>query len=75
MVPGQASRAASPARKTLVASFDEVDKMFADIEMFLQIYPGDENIEKASVKLMAETLFAAENILGFFLQGTGTLAA
>lgn len=59
----------------MVDAFDEVDKVFADVELFLQIYPGDENIEKASVKLIADTLFAAENVIGFFLKGTGTLIA
>lgn len=65
----------SHARKMMVASFDEVDKIFADLELFLQIYPGDENIKKASVKLVADTLFAAENVIGLFLEGSGTLAA
>lgn len=59
----------------MVGAFDDVDKMFADVELFLQIYPGDENIEKASVKLIADTLFAVENVIGFFLKGTGTLIA
>lgn len=59
----------------MVGAFDDVDKMFADVELFLQIYPGDENIEKASVKLIADTLFAAENVIGFFLKGTGMLIA
>lgn len=59
----------------MVGAFDEVDKMFADVELFLQIYPGDENIEKASIKLIADTLWAAENVIGFFLKGTGTLIA
>lgn len=59
----------------MVGSFDEVDKMFAEVELFLQIYPGDENIEKASIKLIGDTLFAVENVIGFFLKGTGTLAA
>lgn len=59
----------------MVGSFDQVDKMFAEVELFLQIYPGDENIEQASIKLISDTLFAAENVIGFFLKGTGTLAA
>lgn len=75
MVSGQASRAASNVRKTMVGSFDEVDKMFTEVELFLQIYPGDKNIENASIKLIADTLFAAENVIGFFLKGTGTLTA
>lgn len=59
----------------MVGSFDEVDKMFAEVELFLQIYPGDENIESASINLIADTLFAAENVIGFFLKGTGMLPA
>lgn len=59
----------------MVGAFDEVDKMFADVELFLQIYPGDKSIEKASIKLIADTLFAAENVMGFFLKGTGTIIA
>lgn len=75
MVPGQASRAASHARKTMVASLDELDEMFADLELLQQIYRVDENIDKAFVKLLADTLFAAENGIGLFLEGTGTPAA
>lgn len=75
MVSGQAAQAASNIRKTMVSSFDDVDKIFAEVELFLQIYPGDENIEKASIKLIADTLLAAENVIGFFLKGTGTHTA
>jgi hypothetical protein len=75
VVSGQASRAASNVRKTVIGSFDEVDKMFSEVELFLQIYPGDENIERASIKLVADTLFAAEIVIAFFLKGTGTVAA
>ncbi|KAL1857622.1 hypothetical protein Daus18300_010262 [Diaporthe australafricana] len=67
----EASRAASHIRKKMVGAFGEVDNMFANIELFLQIYPGDRNIEKASIRLIAGTLFAAENVIGFFLKGTG----
>lgn len=58
----------------MVGSFDDVDKIFTEVELFLQIYPGDENIERASINLIADTLLAAENVIGFFLRGTGTLA-
>lgn len=58
----------------MVGSFDDVDKIFTEVELFLQIYPGDENIERASINLIADTLLAAENVIGFFLRGAGTLA-
>lgn len=57
-------------RKTMNDAFDQVEKMFADIELFIQIYPEDANIEKASIDLLASTLFAAENVIGFFTKGT-----
>lgn len=59
-------------QKTMNDAFDQVEKMFADIELFIQIYPEDENIEKASIDLLASTLFAAENVIGFFTKGTCT---
>lgn len=54
----------------MLFAFDEVDSMFADIELFLQMYPGDENIQRASVILIASTLFAVENVIAFFVKGT-----
>lgn len=59
----------------MVGSFEDVDKMFSEVELFLQIYPGDKNIEESSIKLIADTLFAAENVVAYFLKGTGTLVA
>lgn len=66
----KASKAAGIARKTMMGAFDDVDTMFTDIELFLQIYPGDENIQKASIDLISSTLFAVENVITFFLKGT-----
>lgn len=54
----------------MLGAFDDVDTMFRDIELFSQIYPGDENIQKASVDLIASTLCAVENVITFFLKGT-----
>lgn len=54
----------------MTKAFDRVEAMFSDIELFIQLYPGDKNIEKASTNLIASTLFAAENVLGFFMKGT-----
>ncbi|POS80956.1 hypothetical protein DHEL01_v200629 [Diaporthe helianthi] len=66
----EASKAAGIARKTMLGVFDDVDTMFAEIELFLQLYPGDQNIEKASINLIATTLFAVENVIAFFLKST-----
>lgn len=69
----KAARAASNIRKTMTEAFDGIEEMFSEIELFLLLYPGDENIEKASVDLIVSSLVAAENVIGFFLKGTGTL--
>lgn len=57
----------------MVQAFDGVEDMFSEIELFLLLYPGDKNIEKASIDLIVSSLLAAENVIGFFLKGTGTL--
>lgn len=59
----------------MVGSFEDVEKMFSEVQLFLQIYPGDKNIEDSSIKLISDTLFAAENVIAFFLKGTGMLVA
>lgn len=66
----KAARAASNVRKTLIGAFDEIETMFSEIELMLLLYPGDENIEKASVGLIVSSLVAAENVMEFFLKGT-----
>jgi hypothetical protein len=67
----KAWKAAGVVRKTMLGAFDDVELMFSEIELFLQMYPGDENIQKASISLIAATLFAVENVITFFLKGTG----
>lgn len=66
----KAARSASSVRNTVNDAFDQVEKMFADIELFIQMYPEDGNIERASIDLLTSTLFAAENVIGFFTKGT-----
>ncbi|KAJ4416163.1 hypothetical protein N0V82_006923 [Gnomoniopsis sp. IMI 355080] len=66
----EAARAASTVRKNMNKAFDDLEKMFSDIELFLHIYPEDVNIEKASIDLIASTLHAAENVLGFLTKGS-----
>lgn len=62
-------------RKRILGAFEDMEEMFTGAEVFRKIYPDDENIENASIRLIADTLFAAENTIGFLYKGTGTLTA
>lgn len=42
--------------------------MFSEVELFLQTYQGDKNVENASVDLIAATFQAIESVIGFFTQ-------
>ncbi len=50
------------------SAFDDLDMMFSEIELFLQAFPDDENIVKASVDLIMATFSAIEAVIGFFLR-------
>ncbi|KAK0719490.1 hypothetical protein B0H67DRAFT_551839 [Lasiosphaeris hirsuta] len=64
----QAAKKAASVREAMLGSFDDVDMMFSQVELFLQIYEGDENITRASVSLIAATFHAVESVMGFFLK-------
>ena len=42
--------------------------MFSEIELFLQSFPDDKNIDKASVELIVATFSAIESVIGFFVK-------
>ena len=44
-----------------------MDRKFGDIEIFLATFPEDPKIIKSAVELVATTLLAIENTIGFFL--------
>ena len=39
--------------------------MFSEIELFLQTYPEDKNIETASIELVVAVFTAIESVIGF----------
>lgn len=53
-------------------AFDGIEPMFSQIELFLKIYPGDENIKQASIALIAVTFHVVECVIGFFVKSTCT---
>ncbi|RYP92924.1 hypothetical protein DL770_000974 [Monosporascus sp. CRB-9-2] len=66
---------ASDAREKITAVFngEDLEKTFAQVELFLAIFPGDENITKACVRLIADILSAIEGTIVYFLSHTGSL--
>lgn len=60
-------------RKKMNESFDtdSLEKMFGNVELFLATFPKDENIEKASVRLVVATFKAIEDAIGFFVRRSG----
>lgn len=45
--------------------------MFSQVELFLEIFPNDDNIKQASVKLISATFYAVECVIGFFISSLG----
>ena len=60
-------------RQLVRGSFEEnaLEKSFAKVEIYLATFPGDENIERASVSLIACILKAVELAIAFLLSSTG----
>lgn len=50
---------------------DDLELKFSNIERFLASFPKDSAIEEASVELIAATLKAIEDAIGFFLESSG----
>ena len=46
-------------------SFDNIDIMFQEIELFLQTFPDDDNIVEASIELVVAAFAAIESVIGF----------
>lgn len=61
------------ARNKITAAFggENLEEIFAKVEIFLATFPGDENITEASVKLVACILKAVEGAIVYFLSHTG----
>lgn len=66
---------AGSVREQVKDTFDgnELEKTLEDIEIFLSVFQGDKNIEKASVELLVAVLAAVEGTIGFFLSHQGKI--
>jgi hypothetical protein len=49
-------------------AFDNIDMKFQDIELFLQTFPDDDNIDEASIDLVVAAFAAIESVIGFLIQ-------
>lgn len=66
----------SRVRGTMTTGLDQQDleRKFSSIELFLATFPRDTAIREASIELIAATLKAIENVIGFFLESNGEFA-
>jgi hypothetical protein len=70
----KAVRNAAKKRQTILEGFDNVDEIFADVELFLGTFPEDENIKVASIGLVVTTFTAIEQAIEFFTKHLGKLS-
>ncbi|KAL2272155.1 hypothetical protein FJTKL_07462 [Diaporthe vaccinii] len=66
----------SRVRGTMTTGLDQQDleRKFSSIELFLATFPRDTAIQEASIELIAATLKAIENVIGFFLESNARKA-
>jgi hypothetical protein len=62
----QASVKSSQVRKEALGSFDDLNDVFSSVGLFLAMFPGDQNIIKASISLTVIILDAIERAIVFF---------
>ncbi|KAF7537319.1 hypothetical protein G7054_g3821 [Neopestalotiopsis clavispora] len=63
-----AARASNEIRQNVVNSLEEAEHNLGDVEEYLMLFPEDENIKRASVKLVSFTLKAIEDVIGYFIK-------
>ncbi|RGP60189.1 hypothetical protein FSPOR_10778 [Fusarium sporotrichioides] len=56
----EAAIKAAKVRQEVLSAFDDIDKVFNQVEGYLQIYSNDENLEKAAVDLIVAVFHAIE---------------
>ncbi|KUI60968.1 hypothetical protein VP1G_08146 [Cytospora mali] len=64
----EAAKKAATVREVILRGFDDIEMTFSQIELFTQIYPGDENVTRASVDLIVATFHAIESVISFFIK-------
>ncbi|RFU34145.1 hypothetical protein B7463_g2238, partial [Scytalidium lignicola] len=62
----EAAKQAGKTRRQILGGFDELDLIFAEVELFLETFPKDENIRKSSIRLVAIIFKAIELVICFF---------
>ncbi|KAF5700197.1 hypothetical protein FGLOB1_10920 [Fusarium globosum] len=67
----EAAKKAAKVREEALSSFDDIDKVFKQVEGFLHIYKKDKNLEKAAVGLIAAVFHAIECVISFFIKSPG----
>ncbi|XEV04922.1 hypothetical protein FSHL1_010209 [Fusarium sambucinum] len=70
----EAAIKAAKVRQEALSAFDDIDKVFNQVEGYLQIYSNDENLEKAAVDLIATVFHAIECVISFFVKSPGKRA-
>lgn len=66
----EAAKTASRVRQEILGAFDDIDMTFSQVELFLQLYGGDQNVQNASVSLISATFYAIESAIKFFVRST-----
>ncbi|EWZ29498.1 hypothetical protein FOZG_16870 [Fusarium oxysporum Fo47] len=67
----EAAIKAAKVREEVLSAFDDIDKVFSQVEGFLEIYKNDMNLEKVSIDLIATVFYAIECVIGFFIKSPG----
>ncbi|CAJ0551547.1 Ff.00g114770.m01.CDS01 [Fusarium sp. VM40] len=67
----EAAKKAAKVREDAISSFDDIDRVFSQVEGFLQIYKNDKNLEKAAIDLIAAVFYAIECVISFFIKSPG----
>ncbi|KAF5529690.1 hypothetical protein FMEXI_14001 [Fusarium mexicanum] len=62
----EAAIKAAKVREAVMGAFDDIEKIFYQVEGFLQIYQNDMNLENAAIDLIATVFHAIECVVGFF---------
>ncbi|KAI0117820.1 hypothetical protein GGR51DRAFT_268516 [Nemania sp. FL0031] len=63
-----AIRKAGDTRDAVLTKVDNLQQTFEVIEVFTTIYPNDQNITGASIKLVSTILKAVEDVIGYFTE-------
>jgi hypothetical protein len=66
----EAATTAARVRNEILSGLDDVDMIFSQVELFLELYKADQNIRNASINLISAILNAVESSMRFFLRAS-----